>query len=154
MSNNISQASDEVNILHEKRVVSIIDKDGNYIKPVVVFVTLKEDGSELYSPITEPLAIGEKIVNSIPKIRKDISSYGLIKPVWRKNSYWAEGASYSDIESWEELNSNSDTDKKNDIAILKKENLTLKAQLKAQAERSDFLEDCIAEMAVIVYCGK
>lgn len=29
----------------------------------------------------------------------------------------------------------------------------LKAQLKAQTERSDFLEDCIAEMATVVYGG-
>lgn len=33
------------------------------------------------------------------------------------------------------------------------ENKLLKAQLQAQTERSDFLEDCIAEMATIVYGG-
>ena len=32
-----------------------------------------------------------------------------------------------------------------------KENKLLKAQITAQAERSDFVEDCIAEMAVQVY---
>lgn len=31
------------------------------------------------------------------------------------------------------------------------ENKLLKAQLKAQTERSDFIEDCIAEMAGVVY---
>ena len=37
------------------------------------------------------------------------------------------------------------------IEDLKKENKLLKAQLQAQTERSDFIEDCIAEMAGVVY---
>jgi hypothetical protein len=31
------------------------------------------------------------------------------------------------------------------------ENKLLKAQLQAQTDRSDFIEDCIAEMATVVY---
>ena len=37
------------------------------------------------------------------------------------------------------------------IDDLKQENKLLKAQLKAQTDRSDFIEDCIAEMAGVVY---
>lgn len=37
------------------------------------------------------------------------------------------------------------------IAILESENALLKAQLQAQSDRSDFIEDCIAEMAMRVY---
>ena len=37
------------------------------------------------------------------------------------------------------------------IEQLQQENKLLKAQLQAQTERSDFIEDCIAEMAGIVY---
>ena len=37
------------------------------------------------------------------------------------------------------------------IEDLKKENKLLKAQLQAPTERSDFIEDCIAEMAGVVY---
>lgn len=37
------------------------------------------------------------------------------------------------------------------IDDLKKENKLLKAQLQAQTDRSDFIEDCIAEMAGVVY---
>jgi cell division protein FtsB len=33
------------------------------------------------------------------------------------------------------------------------ENNLLKAQIKAQSDRSDFVEDCIAEMATQVYGG-
>lgn len=31
------------------------------------------------------------------------------------------------------------------------ENTLLKAQIQAQSDRSDFVEDCIAEMAMMVY---
>lgn len=37
------------------------------------------------------------------------------------------------------------------VQELQQENKLLKAQVQAQTERSDFLEDCIAEMAVQVY---
>ena len=37
------------------------------------------------------------------------------------------------------------------ISTLQQENKLLKAQLQAQTERSDFIEDCIAEMAGVVY---
>lgn len=39
------------------------------------------------------------------------------------------------------------------IESLQEENKLLKAQLRAQTERSDFIEDCIAEMATVVYGG-
>ena len=38
-----------------------------------------------------------------------------------------------------------------EIQELQKENSLLSAQLRAQTERSDFVEDCIAEMAMQVY---
>ena len=37
------------------------------------------------------------------------------------------------------------------LDALQAENKLLKAQLKAQTDRADFIEDCIAEMAVKVY---
>ena len=37
------------------------------------------------------------------------------------------------------------------IQQLQQENKLLKAQVQAQTERSDFIEDCIAEMAGVVY---
>lgn len=36
---------------------------------------------------------------------------------------------------------------------LKGENKLLKAQLQTSVDRSDFIEDCIAEMATVVYRG-
>lgn len=37
------------------------------------------------------------------------------------------------------------------IAALESENKTLKAQVSAQSEQMDFYEECIAEMASVVY---
>lgn len=37
------------------------------------------------------------------------------------------------------------------ISALQQENKLLKAQLKAQTDRADFIEDCLAEMAGVVY---
>lgn len=39
------------------------------------------------------------------------------------------------------------------VEELQAENKMLKAQLQAQTDRSDFIEDCIAEMAMVVYGG-
>ena len=36
-------------------------------------------------------------------------------------------------------------------AELRAENRTLRAQIKASSDRNDFIEDCIAEMATVVY---
>ena len=43
------------------------------------------------------------------------------------------------------------TPKDKELKNLQQENKLLKAQLQAQTERSDFIEDCIAEMAMVVY---
>lgn len=39
------------------------------------------------------------------------------------------------------------------VEDLQAENKLLKAQIKAQTDRSDFIEDCIAEMAGVVYAA-
>lgn len=43
--------------------------------------------------------------------------------------------------------------KDEELKNIQQENKLLKAQLQAQTERSDFIEDCIAEMAMQVYDG-
>lgn len=42
-------------------------------------------------------------------------------------------------------------DKKTYYERVVEENKLLKAQIQAQTERADFVEDCIAEMAAVVY---
>lgn len=53
------------------------------------------------------------------------------------------------MEGWEPPE--SDTQK---IARLETENKTLQAQIKAVTDRNDFIEDCIAEMAMAVYANE
>lgn len=45
----------------------------------------------------------------------------------------------------------SDATQAQRIAELEAENKTLKAQVSAQSEQMDFYEECIAEMATVVY---
>lgn len=60
---------------------------------------------------------------------------------------------------WEEISSdqhdsitvNSISKEQVTIEELQAENKLLKAQLQAQSDRADFIEDCIAEMAMQVY---
>lgn len=44
-----------------------------------------------------------------------------------------------------------ETEEANRLADLESDNTLLKQQLKAASDQNDFLEDCIAEMAEIVY---
>lgn len=47
----------------------------------------------------------------------------------------------------------NDLTPKEEAEVLRKENKLLKAQLQASVDWSDFIEDCIAEMATVVYGG-
>ena len=71
------------------------------------------------------------------KINSIIGDEDFVKELCLNNNY-----TYEKIEVPE---------KKSDVEQLQQENKLLKAQLKAQTERSDFIEDCIAEMAGVVY---
>lgn len=44
-------------------------------------------------------------------------------------------------------------EEEDEMAALRAENKLLKAQVRAQSDRSDFIEDCIAEMAGVVYAA-
>ena len=56
------------------------------------------------------------------------------------------GYTYKEINSYSATNTNESL-----VEQLQQENKLLKAQVQAQTERSDFIEDCIAEMAGVVY---
>ena len=68
-----------------------------------------------------------------------------------------KGLLMTDLSSlwWEEVPPQPEPEPENPITLeeLQKENKMLKAQLQAQVDRSDFIEDCIAEMATVVYGG-
>lgn len=71
------------------------------------------------------------------KINSIIGDEDFVKELCLNNNY-----TYEKIEVPE---------KKSDVEQLQQENKLLKAQLQAQTERSDFIEDCIAEMAGVIY---
>lgn len=71
------------------------------------------------------------------KINSIIGDEDFVKELCLNNNY-----TYEKIEVPE---------KKSDVEQLQQENKLLKVQLKAQTERSDFIEECIAEMAGVVY---
>ena len=71
------------------------------------------------------------------KINSIIGDEDFVKELCLNNNY-----TYEKIEVPE---------KKSDVEQLQQENKLLKAQLQVQTERSDFIEDCIAEMAGVVY---
>ena len=56
-------------------------------------------------------------------------------------------------ESFSAPDESGEVEEKVTLEGLKEENKLLKAQLQAQSDRSDFIEDCIAEMATQVYGG-
>lgn len=58
-----------------------------------------------------------------------------------------------DSEKRAEYTPSEDNPKPKTVEELAAENKMLKAQLQAQSDRADFIEDCIAEMAVQVYGG-
>ena len=71
------------------------------------------------------------------KINSIIGDEDFVKELCLNNNY-----TYEKIEVPE---------KKSDVEKIQQENKLLKAQLQAQTERSDFIEDCIAEMAGVIY---
>lgn len=95
---------------------------------------------------------GEQLVDASPPImRQHAGSTGFIAPIW-DGSVWAETATADEIAAWEQSHPAPEVvpaPKSN--AELEQENKLLKAQLNAATERSDFIEDCIAEMAMQVY---
>ena len=85
-------------------------------------------GVELYFELTEPIPDGE----------------GLL---------YTDGVSKIWYEKEPEIEPPVEPPKEVTIEELAAENKLLKAQLQAQTDRSDFIEDCIAEMATQVYGG-
>lgn len=57
------------------------------------------------------------------------------------------------LDAYEKEHPEVEPEKPVTVEDLQAENKLLKAQVQAQTERSDFIEDCIAEMAGVVYAA-
>lgn len=135
---------------------SVIDAEDKHVTYVLVKIRDKplEDGTtEQVEEIQNyKLKDGEQLVDASPPImRTHAGSTGFIAPIWG-GSDWQETATADEIAAWEkehpapEVKPSPMTNEE-----LEAENKLLKAQIAAQSDRADFVEDCIAEMAMQVY---
>jgi hypothetical protein len=94
--------------------------------------------------ISEPIIVNDMDVLPVNIIRQPVPD-GLYIPRW-VNSEWTEGAT-------DEYKYSVDNPSKepSEVEILIQENTLLKAQIQATTDRSDFHEELIAEMAMMVY---
>ena len=135
---------------------SVIDAEGRHVTYVLVKIRdkpLEDGGTERVEEVQNyTLKDGEQLVDASPPVmRQHAGSTGFISPVW-DGSQWAETAAADEIAAWEKEHPAPEVvpaPKTN--AELESENAKLKQQVSALADQQSFYEDCIAEMAEIVY---
>lgn len=135
---------------------SVIDAEGRHVTYVLVKIRdkpLEDGGTERVEEVQNyTLKDGEQLVDaSPPSMRQHAGSTGFISPIW-DGSQWAETATADEIAAWEQAHPAPEikpAPKTN--AKLESENAKLKQQVSALADQQSFYEDCIAEMAEIVY---
>ena len=135
---------------------SVIDAEGRHVTYVLVKIRdkpLEDGGTEQIEEVQNyTLEDGEQLIDAKPPImRQHAGSVGYIAPVWG-GSDWQETAAADEIAAWEQAHPAPEIKPAPmSNAELEAENKLLKAQIAAQSDRADFVEDCIAEMAMQVY---
>ena len=135
---------------------SVIDAEGRRVTYVLVKIRdkpLEDGGTEQIEEVQNyTLKDGEQLIDAQPPImRQHAGSVGYIAPVWG-GSDWQETAAADEIAAWEQAHPAPEIKPAPmSNAELEAENKLLKAQIAAQSDRADFVEDCIAEMAMQVY---
>ena len=140
---------------NEKHCI-VIDAEGRHVTYVLVKIRdkpLEDGGTEHVEEVQNYiLKDGEQLVDASPPVmRQHASSTGFIAPIWG-GSDWQETAAAEEIAAWEQAHPAPEikpAPKSN--AELEAENATLRQQVSALADQQSFYEDCIAEMAEIVY---
>ena len=135
---------------------SVIDAEGKHVTYVLVKIRDKplEDGTteQMEEIQNYTLKDGEQLVDASPPVmRQHAGSTGFLSPIW-DGSDWQETAAADEIAAWEQEHPAPEVKpapKSN--AELESENAKLKQQVSALADQQSFYEDCIAEMAEIVY---
>ena len=139
-----------------ERHCSVIDAKGEFVTFVLVQThdqTNERGETESVQEIKSySLKDGEQLVDASPPVmRQHAGSTGFISPIW-DGSQWAETTAADEIAAWEQAHPAPEvkpSPKSN--AELESENAKLKQQVSALADQQSFYEDCIAEMAEIVY---
>ena len=142
--------------MNNEKHCSVIDAEGKHVTYVLVKIRdkpLEDGGTERVEEVQNyTLKVGERLVDAQPPVmRTHAGSTGFISPVW-DGSRWAETAAADEIAAWEKAHPAPEIKPAPmSNAELEAENKLLKAQITAQSDRADFVEDCIAEMAMQVY---
>ena len=142
--------------MNNEKHCSVIDAEGKHVTYVLVKIRdkpLEDGGTEQIEEVQNyTLKVGEQLVNAQPPVmRTHAGSVGYIAPVGG-GSDWQETATADEIAAWEKEHPAPEikpAPKTN--AELESENAKLKQQVSALADQQSFYEDCIAEMAEIVY---
>ena len=135
---------------------SVIDAEGRHVTYVLVKIRdkpLEDGGTERVEEMQNyTLKVGEQLVDAQPPVmRTHAGSTGFISPIW-DGSQWAETAAADEIAAWEQEHPAPEVvPTPKSTADLESENAKLKQQVSALADQQSFYEDCIAEMAEIVY---
>lgn len=135
---------------------SVIDAEGRHVTYVLVKIRdkpLEDGGTERVEEVQNyTLKDGEQLVDAQPPVmRQHAGSTGFLSPIW-DGSQWAETAAADGIAAWEQAHPAPEikpAPKSN--TELEAENATLRQQVSALVDQQSFYEDCIAEMAEIVY---
>ena len=142
--------------MNNEKHCSVIDAEGRHVTYVLVKIRdkpLEDGGTEHVEEVQNYiLKDGEQLVDASPPVmRQHASSTGFIAPIWG-GSDWQETAAAEEIAAWEQAHPAPEikpAPKSN--AELEAENATLRQQVSALADQQSFYEECIAEMAEIVY---
>ena len=142
--------------MNNEKHCSVVDAEGKHVTYVLVKIRdkpLEDGGTEQIEEVQNyTLKDGEQLIDAQPPImRQHAGSVGYIAPVWG-GSDWQETAAADEIAAWEQAHPAPEikpAPKSN--AELEAENATLRQQVSALADQQSFYEDCIAEMAEIVY---
>lgn len=144
--------------MNNEKHCSVIDAEGRHVTYVLVKIRDKplelEDGGtkQIEEVQNYTLKVGEQLVDASPPVmRQHAGSTGFISPIWG-GSDWQETATADEIAAWEKEHPAPEVKpapKSN--AELEAENATLRQQVSALADQQSFYEDCIAEMAEVVY---
>lgn len=135
---------------------SVIDAEGKHVTYVLVKIRdkpLEDGGTEQVEEVQNyTLKDGEQLVDASPPVmRQHAGSTGFLSPIW-DGSQWAETAAADEIAAWEQAHpAPKVVPSPMSNAELEAEIKLLKAQIAAQSDRADFVEDCIAEMAMQMY---
>ena len=130
--------------MNNEKHCSVIDAEGRHVTYVLVKIRdkpLEDGGTEQVEEVQNyTLKDGEQLVDASPPVmRTHAGSTGFLSPIW-DGSDWQQAHPAPEVKPSPMSN-----------AELEAENKLLKAQIAAQSDRADFVEDCIAEMAMQVY---